>query len=157
MFILDLETSKSLWWKSGLRTAFRIWLVKSNIKKRVYFPRRTRFFFVNSINKSLYLKGFCCQKQKKRTNNSNELLPLHSFVEPCSFPLATLQLEPTKVENILPTNSHKSRRPQKIWKKLNNQTIAQTTAAATTKTIAYSRSGTRRPIDAPHAAQNFGW
>jgi hypothetical protein len=36
---------------------------------------------------------------------------------------------------------------------LNNQIIAQTTAAATAKTIAYSRSGTRRPIDAPQSEQ----
>jgi hypothetical protein len=42
-------------------------------------------------------------------------------------------------------------------KRLNNQfRIAQTTAAATAKIIAYSRSGTRRPIDAPQSEQNFG-
>jgi hypothetical protein len=42
-------------------------------------------------------------------------------------------------------------------KRLINQfTITQTTAAATAKTITYSRSGTRRPIDAPQSEQNFG-
>jgi hypothetical protein len=58
------------------------------------------------------------------------------------------------VEVFLSKNIRKSLR---FEKRLNNQfTIAKTTAAATAKIIAYSRSGTRRPIDAPQSEQNFG-
>jgi hypothetical protein len=41
-------------------------LVKNQISRSAFFfAGRTRFFFVNSINKSLYLKGFWLLKTKK--------------------------------------------------------------------------------------------
>jgi hypothetical protein len=70
----------------------------------------------NFNNKPLYLKGFWLLKTKKahKTIPLQELLLVYSLTNLSVLLLAALQLEPTKVENILPPFSYKSRPPRTL-------------------------------------------